>query len=590
MRQFFKFVFASFFGTLLALTIGTLLLFGIFGAIAAAFGNQDEEVKPISSNTLFVPELSKPINERDLSDGLGQFQFTASFDDNSGVALTDIVKSIKSAKDDENIKGMYMNLTVFQGGRASVQAIRNAILDFKASGKPIYAYADVYSESTYYLASMADSIFMNPVGGMAMDGSMMELMFFKGAFDKLGIEPRVIKHGKFKSAGEPFSEKQMSDPNREQMRALLKDIYTQWLAEVGENRGMDSAMLRSIAAELKVRKPQDAVDLGLIDGLYYRDEMRSFLANFMGEEDFEDVETTNIKNYSKTIKNEYQKDKVAIVYAVGGIGMGEGDDQNIGADRIAGAIRKAREDDKVKAIVLRVNSPGGSAMASDIILREMALAKEAGKPVIASMGDVAASGGYYISCKADWILAEPSTLTGSIGVIGILPGTEKFFEDKLGITFDRIKTGPYADLGNPNREMSSEEKAIIQKELDRIYVDFITHVAEGRDLDTAYVNEHGQGRVWTGTRALEIGLVDELGGLDKAVTIAAEKAGLENYQIKEYPKVKNPIEDLIKELGGQVSSDMIKEEIGAEQYEIMKQIKWVTQFDEPMMLMPYFFK
>ncbi|MGB0429832.1 MAG: signal peptide peptidase SppA [Bacteroidia bacterium] len=590
MRQFFKFLFASFFGTLLALTIGLLMVFGIFGALASTFGSNDTEVTQITEATLLVPELSKPIAERDLSNSLNNFQFTTTFEDNSSIALTDIVATFSNAKNDPNISGVFLDLSVYQGGSASLQAIRKAIVDFKESGKPIYAYADYYTESTYYLAALADEIFMNPVGGLGMDGAMMEMMFFRGAFDKLGIEPRVIKHGKFKSAGEPFSEKHMSDANRVQMKSLLNSIYTQYLAEVAQSRGIDSAKLRSIAAELKIRKPQDAVDLGLIDGLMYRDEIRNHVAKFMGADDYDDVNTIGVKKYSTTIKSAYQKEKVAVVYAVGGIGMGQGDDQNIGADRISAAIRKARLDDKVKAVVLRVNSPGGSALASDIILREMALCKEAGKPVIASMGDVAASGGYYISCKADWILAEPSTLTGSIGVIGIIPGTKQFFEDKLGITFDRIKTGPYADLGNPNRDMSDEEMNIIQNELDRIYVDFITHVAEGRKMDTAYVNEHGQGRVWTGTQALEIGLVDELGGLDKAIALAAEKAGISEYQVKEYPKVKDTFEELVKSLGGNVKTKMIKEEIGAEEYELIQQVKWVTQFDEPMMLMPYFFK
>ncbi|MBI1183805.1 signal peptide peptidase SppA [bacterium] len=590
MKQFFKFMFASFFGTILAMTIGTFLIIGIIGGISAALSSSEKEPTEITESTLFVPDLSKPIAERDLSNAFGNFNFGGEFGGKATQALPNVVASIEDAATNEHIKGMFLDLTVFQGGRASLEAIKNALVKFKVSGKPIYAYADYYNQATYYLAAVADSIFMQPTGELGFNGSAIEMMFFRGTFDKLDIEPRVIKHGKFKSAGEPFSEKKMSEYNKQQMRVLMHSVYTHYLAEVGKNRGIDSAVLRSIATELKIRTPQDAISLGMIDGLKYRDEVRDMLTRFMGAESYDDIKTMDVNDYMATMENEYVKDKIAVVYAVGAIGMGEGDDENIGSDRISKAIRDAREDDKVKAIVLRVNSPGGSALASDIILREVALCKEAGKPVVVSMGDVAASGGYYISCKADAIVAQPNTLTGSIGVIGIIPGTQKFFENKLGITFDRIKTGPFADLGNPNRDMSDMERKMIQDQLDRIYIDFISHVAEGRNLDTAFVNANGQGRVWTGTDALKLGLVDELGGLDRAIELAKEKAGLEAYQIKEFPKVKNPFEEIIKNLGGNVKEDMIKSEIGEEQYQLMQQIKWLTQFDEPMMLMPYFFK
>ena len=590
MKQFFKFVFASFFGTILALFIGFFFFFSIVIAISSSFGGGDEEKVEIEKNSLLTLKLNSSISERKKDNEFEDFALNFSLGEGSSLSLPEILYSIQAAKEDEKISGIFLDLTMFGGGSTARSSIKDALLDFKASGKKIYAYADYYTESTYFLAATADSIFLQPTGSMDFDGSSMEMMFFKGAFEKLDIEPRVIKHGKFKSAGEPFTEKKMSDYNRKQSKALLQSIYTQYLFELGETRGIDSAQLRAIATELKIRSAADAVKHGLIDELVYRDQMEDKLAAFMGERVYKDVEKISISKYAGTLSSAYASDKIAVVYAVGSIGMGEGDDENIGAARISKAIKDARENESVRAIVLRVNSPGGSALASDVILREMALCKEAGMPTVVSMGDVAASGGYYISCQADHIMAQPTTLTGSIGVIGFIPGTQKFFENKLGITYDRIKTGPYADLGNPNREMTAEEEGIIQHSIDRIYKEFISHVALGRGLDTAYVNKHGQGRVWTGIQAKELGLVDELGNLEDAINKAAELALVGDFQIKEYPKLKNPVEEMIKAFGGSVTQKVIKEEIGQANFDVYKQLKWITSFDEPMMVMPVFIK
>lgn len=585
MRQFFKFLFASFFGTILVFIIGFFGMFVVFGALAA----MGEEKVTVENHSILVPEFSKPITERKMKDPFAQFGVLGS--SSQGLALTTITKTLEHAKNDDKIKGMYLNLTGFGGGRSSLDVVKDAILDFKTSEKPVYAYADYYTESTYYLAAAADSIFMQPAGGMEFDGSMMEMMFFRGMFDKLDIEPRVFKHGDFKSAGEPFSETAMSDSNRVQMTELLTSIYDQYIKGLAGTTGKTEAELRSIANELKIRTPEDAVTLGLVDRLIHHDEMLEILARLTGEEDIEDIETINLNKYATSIDDRPDpkggKGRVAVVYAVGNIIMGQGDDQSIGSDRISEALRKARLDEKVDAVVLRVNSGGGSALASDIILREMELIKKAGKPVVVSMGDVAASGGYYISCKADAIFAEPNTITGSIGVIGFMPGMEKFFENKLGITFDRVKTGPYADLANPNRPLSEEEYDIVQGSLDRIYEDFIGHVGKGRGMTTEEVDRLGRGRVWTGVQALENGLVDQMGGLNDAIAYAASQADLEDYQLKELPKPIDAFEEMMKELGG-VKDNIIKSEIGEEQFKVMKQMQWVKNFDEPMLVLPYF--
>lgn len=583
MRQFFKFLFASFFGGLLAIVCGVFLLF----AIGAGIASMSEKEVVIEENTLLTPDFSKRITERKIDDPFSNLGMNGNFQSSSGLALTSITKALKEAKTDDRIKGLFLDMTIFQGGRSSLHTVKKALEDFKTSGKPIYAYADYYTESTYYLASLADSIYMQPAGMFSFDGASMEMMFFRTMFEKLDIEPRVFKHGKYKSAGEPFSETKMSKANREQMHELMQSLYTQYLANVSENRGIDSATLRAIATELKIREPEDAKNLGLIDGLVYRDEVMAKLAQLMGEDKYADINKVGIGSYASSINDEYNSDKVGVVYAVGPINMGEGDDENIGATRISAALRKARLDDKVKAVVLRVNSPGGSALASDVILREVELIKEAGKPIVVSMGDVAASGGYYIACKADEIIAQPNTITGSIGVIGFIPGTEKFFENKLGITYDRIKTGPYADLGNPNRPMSDDERSIIQNSLDVIYDDFVGHVSQGRGITKEMVDSLGRGRVWTGEQAIERKLVDRLGSLDDAIASAASRASLEGYEIKEFPKAKNAFEELVKGLGGNVKARIIESEMGAEPYKIYKQVKWLSEFDEPLMLMPY---
>lgn len=548
-------------------------------------GNQKQVV--VESQSIYAPDFSYGITERKIKDPFEGFDFPGVSD---VIPLPQFLKSIERAKTDTKIEALFLDLGMVPVGRTSLLAVKEAIEDFKTSGKPVYAYANFYSSSSYFLASAADSVFMQPTGLMEFNGMVAEMMFLKGALDKLEIEPRVIKHGRYKSAGEFLENTEMSDANREQNRELIYSIYNHYLSEISKSRGIDTATLHNIANEYLVRNAEDAVKHGLVDRLIYRDQMLKKLAGISGKSDMDDLELLGYKDYSSTLKGyKHNSDKIAVVYANGNITMGEGSSDQIGSETLSKAIRKARLNDDVKAIVLRVNSPGGSALASDVILREAELAAEA-KPFIVSMGDVAASGGYYISCKAHKILAEPNTITGSIGVIGVLMGTEKFFENKLGITYDRIKTGKYSDLGNPNRDMSKEEEMIITHAMDEIYVDFITHVAEGRDMDTSRVNFLGRGRVWTGVQALENGLVDELGGLDDAMKIAVEEAGLEDgkYGVLEYPKQKSAIEEIFGDFGANMKERAIKEELGVH-YKAFKRLKQIQLYDGPMMLMPFDF-
>lgn len=583
MRQFFKMMFASALGYILAAGIGWVIVMGLFISIASMSGSAKEKVE-VKENSILAPNLSLPITEREDKNPFAEFNFM--FEEYTPNALPSIIASLEHAAQNDNIKALYLDLTVIPAGRASLLSIRKAISQFRESGKPVYAYADFYTENTYYIASVADSIFMQPTGILEFNGELIEMMFLRGMFDKLEIEPRVIKHGRYKSAGETFTEKEMSPANRKQIREFMESIYTDYLQEIASSRGVDTAKLRQIADEFKIRTPEDAVALGFVDGLIYKDQMLDKLCAYTGVEEYDDLNTLGFGKYKRSLpQKKYRDDEIAVIYATGSIMMGEGDIETIGSDKLSKAIRDARLEDDIKAIVLRVNSPGGSALASDIILRELELAAAA-KPVIVSMGDVAASGGYYISCKAHKIYAQPNTITGSIGVIGFIPGTEKFFENKLGITFDRVKTSPFADLGNPNRDMTKEEERIIRNSIDDIYVDFITHVAEGRDMDTAGVNELGGGRIWSGRDALENGLVDELGGLEDAIAFAAGQAGIDDYEIVELPKLDDPFERFFKELGG-VKERMIMSEIGAENFKTYKRLKLLTEFDEPLMLLPF---
>lgn len=582
MKQFLKFTLAAAAGLLL----GVFSIIIIFSILAASGDSKEVQLdKPY----VLRLELNGEIQDRvenmpfDLSEITGQ--------DVNILGLNDILANIKKAKTDENIKGIYIEIGMISAGFATREEIRNALLDFKESGKFITTYSEIYTQGSYYLASVADYICMYPEGGMELRGLNSTIPFFTNALKKMGIEPQVIRHGKFKSAVEPFMLTEMSDENREQIETYMGSIWEHFLKNVASDRKLTRDRLNEMAENLEIQTTEDAVRLGLVDSLFYRDQFQNHLANLMEQENYDDINFISLKKYNK-VKNEnardkFKKEKVAVIYAQGEIQSGEGSETVIGSERISKAIRKARKDEKVKAIVLRVNSPGGSALASDVIWREMKLANEE-KPVVVSMGDVAASGGYYIACASDKIYASPNTITGSIGVFGIMPNIEELMTDKIGITFDNVKTNKFADLGSVNRPLTQEEYDIIQKGVVDVYNTFTSKVAEGRDMSQENVDDIGQGRVWSGTNAMDINLIDEYGGLEAAVAGAAELAELEDYRIYELPEQKDPFQELLEQLEEDMQTSWIKYQLG-DQYKYYKTIQDIKHLEGVQARMPYQF-
>ena len=582
MKQFLKFTLAAAAG----LILGVFSIIIIFSIVAAS--GDSKEVQLDKPHVLRL-ELNGAIQDRveempfDLSEITGQ--------DVNILGLNDILANIKKAKIDENIKGIYIEMGMLSTGFATREEIRNALLDFKESGKFITTYSEIYTQGSYYLASVADYICMYPEGGMELRGLSSTIPFFTNALKKMGIEPQVIRHGKFKSAVEPFMLTEMSDENREQIETYMGSIWEHFLKNVASDRKLTRDRLNEMAENLEIQTTEDAVRLGLVDSLFYRDQFQNHLANLMEQENYDDINFVSLKKYNK-VKNEnarekFKKEKVAVIYAQGEIQSGEGSETVIGSERISKAIRKARKDEKVKAIVLRVNSPGGSALASDVIWREMKLANEE-KPVVVSMGDVAASGGYYIACASDKIYASPNTITGSIGVFGIMPNIEELMTDKIGITFDNVKTNKFADLGSVNRPLTQEEYDIIQKGVVDVYNTFTSKVAEGRDMSQENVDDIGQGRVWSGTNAMDINLIDEYGGLEAAVAGAAELAELEDYRIYELPEQKDPFQELLEQLEEDMQTSWIKYQLG-DQYKYYKTIQDIKHLKGVQARMPYQF-
>ena len=582
MKQFLKFTLAAAAG----LMLGVFSIIIIFSIVAAS--GDSKEVQLDEPHVLRL-ELNGEIQDRveempfDLSEITGQ--------DINILGLNDMLANIKKAKTDENIKGIYIEIGMISAGFATREEIRNALLDFKESGKFITTYSEIYTQGSYYLASVADYICMYPEGGMELRGLNSTIPFFTNALKKMGIEPQVIRHGKFKSAVEPFMLTEMSDENREQIETYMGSIWEHFLKNVASDRELTKDRLNEIAENLEIQNTEDAVRLGLVDSLFYRDQFQNHLANLMEQENYDDINFVSLKKYNK-VKNEnardkFKKEKVAVIYAQGEIMPGEGSETVIGSERISKAIRKARKDEKVKAIVLRVNSPGGSALASDVIWREMKLANEE-KPVVVSMGDVAASGGYYIACASDKIYASPNTITGSIGVFGLLMSFEELYTDKIGLTFDQVKTNKFADLGSVNRPLTQEEYDIIQKGVVDIYNTFTSKVAEGRDMSQENVDDIGQGRVWSGTNAMDINLIDEYGGLQAAVAGAAELAELEDYRIYELPEQKDPFQELLEQLEEDMQTSWMKHQLG-DQYKYYKTIQDIKHLKGVQARMPYQF-
>lgn len=591
MGQFFKFMFASMLGFILgSVVLFFLLIIMVMGAIGAAASSYSFEGKPASveENSVLHMELTQQIvdrgNKEDLLFDFGPFKGATE------LGLNDIVKDLEKAKTDDRIKGVFLDLGFSVNARmATVKEIRDKLIEFrKESGKPVIAYAELYTQGTYYLASAADQVYLVPEGDLDFRGLQAEMMFMKGLFDKLGIDIQFIRgsNNKFKSYGETFIYKEMSPENERQLTELIGGLWDQYLTAVGDSRKMDKAKLNGIAENLTIREGKDAVDAGMVDGLKYRDEVIAILKEKMGLDADKDLKLASLGKYTRATVSKksgekagsgFKKPKVAVVYAQGDIMSGESEDGSIGSTTIAEAIRDAREDTTVKAIVLRVNSPGGSGLASDVIWREVALAKKS-KPVVVSMGDMAASGGYYISCAADRIYAQPNTITGSIGVFGIIPNMQGFFNDKLGITFDGVKTNKYADMMTTSRPLTADEKSIIQGYVDKFYETFKERVAEGRKMTVAQVDSIGQGRVWTGQRGKELGLVDEIGGLEDAIAGAADLAELAEggYRTVDYPEQESILEQVMKNLDGGAKM-WVRQEAFGEDVELLHQFEAVRK-------------
>jgi protease-4 len=493
----------------------------------------------------------------------------SSFGDKS-YGLSDIIASIQQAKKDSKIKGIYIPQAGYSNGMATTEAIRNALIDFKKSGKFIYSYGDIYTQKGFYLVSVADKSYLNPKGFIELMGFGTRLTFFKGMLDKIGIEVQAFHRGKFKSAFDPLVRTDMSDENRQQITELLGDVYNHFLDEVSKSRGIDRATLHMYIDSAMIQNPSDAKKYGIISDVKYYDEVLNELATKSGVANSSKLHFAKIKDYVKTLKKSDDDNQIAIVYAQGNIVDGKGDENSIGGDKYAKIFRELREDKDVKAIVLRINSGGGSALASEVMWREISLTK-AVKPVIVSFGDVAASGGYYIACNSDRIFAQPNTITGSIGVFGLIPNGQKLLNDKLSVTFDEVRITKHGVMNVGYKPLDEFESKFIQRSIDSTYETFLTRVANGRKQTFAQIEEKAEGRVWSGVQAIKIGLVDEIGSLDDAVSYAAKKANIKAINTVNYPKEKELIEKVLENMEGQQETKMIEKNLGKEYATLYKQ-------------------
>lgn len=592
MKELFKISFGSCLGVFLALGMMTLIGMCSVGSLISG-ASKGGEAKP---NTILKISLNSPVPEKTNNVAKSPYEFNTT----SVTGLNDILTAVKRAKEDDNIKGIYLDLADPAVGMATLSRLRKSLVDFKESGKFIMSYGNYYTEKSYYLASVADSIYVNPMGGVVFDGFSGQVPFFKNMIDRLGIKMQVFHVGEFKSATEPFRYTEMTPENKTQVRAYLEGNYEIFLADIAKSRKTTPAKLREVADGYLLREAKDAVKYGFVDRLVYKDQVLDVLKTKLGLDADEDIKAISLSSYASGNEKSKgaKKNKIAVVYAEGSIVDGKGEAGSIGGEKYSRLIRKIRQDDKVKAIVMRVNSGGGSALASELIWRELEMAKKDGITVVTSMGDVAASGGYYIAANSDKIFAEPNTITGSIGVFGMIPSMQEFMDNKIGITFDTVKTTQYSVGISPFFDISEEEGKIIQASVEEVYETFLKRVYQGRAKikDREAANKIARGRVWTGKKALQLGLVDEMGGLQDAIDFAVSKAGVEKYRIAEYPDVKEPMEQLIEELTGKGGDDkgasalfdaMAKQEFGPELYEQYRQIKNIKNMNRIQTRMPF---
>lgn len=576
MKQFFKFTLATFVGLILFSVISSLILFGIIGAIAAS-GDAPTKLSP---NSVYELELKGQLIDRSEDD-----PFTKAISEALGrpetnvIGLDDVLSNIRKAKEDANIVGIYLKGGVLSGGFASIKEIRDALIDFKTSGKFIVAYADTYAQTNYYLASVADKILLNPYGMVEFKGMSAELLFLKNTFDKLGIDMQVVRVGTYKSAVEPYINTKMSDANRLQVTAYVSSIWNSMLKGISASRKISVDSLNNYADQMMLFQPTEKLmAYNLIDSLVYVDEVDSIMKSF--SKNYEIVKHSALVKAPDNKK--YQKDKVAVIYAVGGIDGGDG--EGIVSEDLVETIDKAAKDESVKSVVLRVSSPGGSAYGSEQIWRALTNLKKK-KPLIVSMGDYAASGGYYISCMADSIVAQPNTLTGSIGIFGVIPNIDGL-NKKLGLSYDGVKTNKMSDAISVNRAFTPEEKVLMQNYINNGYELFVKRCADGRKKSVGEIKSIAEGRVWTGEDAVKIGLVDAIGGLDEAIAMAAKKADLTSYQIREMPEKEDFATKLMKSLEEDIEVKIMKSQLG-EHYNILRQVKQYEHLNGIQARMPY---
>ena len=581
----------KFLGNVLAVIVGLfvfsivsmLIFFGILGLVASS---SEKEVTLEKNSILHLDLNGRTLVERTSDEDLVFGSFLDPFGGENTAGLVNLKKAIGEAKTNENVKGIYLNAGLFGAGQAGLLELREALIDFKTSGKFIVAYDEAYSEGGYFLASVADEIYLNPLGGIDFNGFSSEGIFLKGFFEKVGIKPEVFRVGEFKSAVEPFILDKMSPENRLQTQYFLDDINNHAIELIAKSRGIAQDSLVIINHQMLVRKPKDAVTYKLATALKYEDEVQSILREKLGLKEDDQISTINATDLGGMAKsqNTTSSNRIAVILAEGDIVDGNAEGA-ISSEKFAKEIRKARKDENIKAIILRVNSPGGSILASEVIWREMSEAKKV-KPVIVSMGEVAASGGYYIAAPADTIVAQPNTITGSIGIFGILFNVQELVNDKLGVTTDVVSTGELSDFGNMARPLTEVERTIIQSSVEDGYETFISRVAEGRGMHPDSVRKVASGRVWTGTQAKARGLVDVLGGLDTAIGIAAAKikAG-EDYRVVYYPEKKLWFEELMVSFSDKVQVRILQTQLG-EQYPLYQKIQKLKNYQGVQVRMP----
>ena len=579
MLKFLKNIFSTLIGILLSFVVIVVTLIGVLSASS----EYQKKEKKIDKNTILKIDLSTQVVERASSNPLSDLDLLNP-EPKKQLELKTILDNIEKAKFDDNIIAIYINSPFVNAGLSQTEEIRNKLLEFKKTGKPIIAYSEVYSIKNYFLASVADKIYMNPLGVIDHKGLSATVMFFKGLLEKLNIDLQIFRLGKFKSAIEPFTLDKMSNENREQLKLMLNSINDNIMDSISSQRQIPFEVVKKHANQLTLNSAEICLEKGYVDHLIYEDQVEDSLIAIGTNEK---LKTISLKGYSsvKSKNKDISRNKIAIVYATGEINSGKGDVASIGSKTTSAAIKKARKDKNVKAIILRVNSPGGSALASDVIWRETTLAQKE-KPLVVSMGDYAASGGYYIACAADTIIANPTTLTGSIGVFGMIPNMQNFYKSNFGITVDTVKTNTYADMGT-SRKLSTFEKNKIQEGIKNVYSTFISRVSDGRDITTQEVDAIGQGRVWSGYDAKDIGLVDLYGGLETAIVIAAELAEVDDYRVISLPKIEDPFTKIMNDLTESKLVTFFETEFNLMDTKKIKKVKDLITSDEIQTRIPY---